>query len=49
MVSKLLVERYNLDDLIGHEDIAPSRKTDPGPAFPMANLRVACNFPAMIG
>ncbi len=49
MVSKLLVERYNLDDLIGHEDIAPSRKTDPGPAFPMANLRLACNFEATIG
>lgn len=42
--SKALVERYNLDDLIGHEDIAPSRKNDPGPAFPMQALREACGF-----
>lgn len=47
-LSQVLVARYNLDDLIGHEDIAPTRKTDPGPAFPMAALRVACGFPATI-
>ncbi len=44
VVSKALVERYRLDDLIGHEDIAPSRKNDPGPAFPMQWLREACGF-----
>lgn len=44
-LSKALVLRYNLDDLIGHEDIAPNRKSDPGPAFPMANLRESCGFP----
>lgn len=44
MVSKVLVERYNLDDVVGHEDIAPSRKNDPGPAFPMQKLREACGF-----
>lgn len=47
-VAKALVERYRLDDVIGHEDIAPSRKNDPGPAFPMADLRQACGFPAAI-
>ena len=47
-VAKALVERYNLDDLIGHDDIAPDRKNDPGPAFPMGQLRVACGFPAKI-
>lgn len=47
-VSKALVERYNLDDVIGHEDIAPDRKNDPGPAFDMGKLRVECGFPAAI-
>ncbi len=43
-VSRALVERYNLDDLVGHDDIAPERKTDPGPAFPMRELREFCGF-----
>ncbi len=43
-VAKTLVKRYNLDDVVGHEDIAPSRKNDPGPAFPMQKLREACGF-----
>jgi N-acetylmuramoyl-L-alanine amidase len=43
-VSKLLVARYNLDDVTGHDCIAPTRKTDPGPAFPMQALREACGF-----
>jgi len=47
-ISKALVTRYKLDDLIGHEDIAPGRKTDPGPAFPMGDLREACGFPRAI-
>jgi N-acetylmuramoyl-L-alanine amidase len=47
-VAKALVARYKLDDLVGHDDIAPSRKVDPGPAFPMAALRAACGFPAEI-
>lgn len=40
-VSKALCARYNLDDVVGHDDIAPSRKNDPGPAFPMGKLREA--------
>jgi N-acetylmuramoyl-L-alanine amidase len=47
-VSEALVARYNLDDVVGHEDIAPSRKNDPGPAFPMGELRVACGFKAEV-
>ena len=43
-VAKALVKRYNLDDVVGHDDIAPSRKNDPGPAFPMQRLREACGF-----
>lgn len=35
----LLIEKYNIKELVGHEDIAPDRKTDPGPAFPLQSLR----------
>lgn len=43
-VSRALVQRYNLDDVTGHDCIAPARKTDPGPAFDIAALRQACGF-----
>ncbi|MDB6118401.1 MAG: N-acetylmuramyl-L-alanine amidase, negative regulator of AmpC, AmpD [Verrucomicrobiaceae bacterium] len=46
-VSQALVKRYNLDDVVGHDDIAPKRKNDPGPAFPMQALREACGFSGM--
>lgn len=35
-VSVILANHYNLRDILGHEDIAPGRKKDPGPAFPMS-------------
>lgn len=35
-----LIEAYpNIKQILGHEEIAPSRKTDPGPAFPLDKLR----------
>lgn len=34
-----LAEAYNIREILGHDDIAPSRKRDPGPAFPMAALQ----------
>lgn len=52
----LLVNTYNLDDVVGHEDIAPPGlrkhgdwKPDPGPLFPMQTLRNACGFTKPLG
>ncbi len=38
-LSRILVKRYNLDAILGHDDIAPDRKVDPGPAFPLKEVR----------
>lgn len=43
-VARALVARYNLDDVTGHDCVAPERKIDPGPAFDMAAMRKACGF-----
>ena len=33
-VADLLVKTYTLKEIVGHDDIAPGRKIDPGAAFP---------------
>jgi len=34
-----LIATYNIRYILGHEEISPSRKVDPGPAFPLDKLR----------
>lgn len=34
-----IIQHYEMKDILGHEDIAPGRKRDPGPAFPMEGFR----------
>jgi N-acetylmuramoyl-L-alanine amidase len=46
-LAQLLVKTYRLEDVIGHDDISPGRKQDPGPAFDMVGFRASCmNAPA---
>jgi len=35
----VLFKQYQLLDIVGHDDISPRRKWDPGPAFPMESFR----------
>lgn len=38
-ICSLLIEKYNIKTILGHEEISPGRKQDPGPAFPLDKLR----------
>lgn len=38
-IATLLFATYNLRDIVGHDDISPGRKVDPGPAFPLSSVR----------
>ena len=34
-----LKKAYNIKYILGHEEISPGRKSDPGPAFPLDKIR----------
>ncbi|AXI99979.1 N-acetylmuramoyl-L-alanine amidase [Cyclonatronum proteinivorum] len=34
-----LIETYNIKEILGHDEISPGRKQDPGPAFPLERIR----------
>lgn len=40
-VGRALNAAYTFKDIVGHDDIAPGRKSDPGPAFPMGSYESA--------
>ena len=40
-VLRALIDKYGIDQIVGHDDIAPVRKHDPGPAFNMTRFRNA--------
>jgi N-acetylmuramoyl-L-alanine amidase len=37
--ARAIVAAYGLEDVVGHEEISPGRKVDPGPAFGIAKFR----------
>jgi len=38
-VCQALVAAYDIQDIVGHDDVSPGRKSDPGPAFPLESVR----------
>ncbi len=43
-VCREICREYAISEVVGHSDISPERKFDPGPAFPMDRIRLACGL-----
>ena len=37
-ICRILKKHYPIKEIVGHDDVAPDRKIDPGPAFPLKSL-----------
>jgi N-acetylmuramoyl-L-alanine amidase len=48
-IASILAKTYAIEDIVGHDDIAPDRKRDPGPAFPVESVRTTALGRARIG
>ncbi len=45
-LTRVLRRNYPVREVAGHSDIAPGRKTDPGPCFDWTRYRVAAGWPS---
>lgn len=41
VLTRALLARYPIADIVGHADVAPDRKTDPGPSFDWLRYRTS--------